>query len=367
MAQSPESRRKSRVELREWAQSLPKVDLHRHLEGSLRLSTLADIAIEHGIDLPSYDIELLRPYVQFTEDQPDFHGFLSKFELLRRFYTSQEAVQRLARETVMDAAEDNIRYLEVRFNPVALARGQNFPLSDVVEWVVEAISGAQAESGTRTCLILQVGREEDSDDVINEIVELAMAYFGPLVRGIDLAGNELKYPDYQRFSQPFQQARDTGLHVTVHAGEALGAESIRSALNLLHPQRIGHGIRAVENSDVVRKLYENATTLEICPTSNLQTGAVRGMTQHPLMDLYSLRLRVTLNTDDPSISDTTLSDEYVVAVNAIGMRQQHIYRMLRYAADAAFIPDAERPWLMLTLRRELAAYPGALAAFDALL
>lgn len=351
----------SRTELQAWARSLPKVDLHRHLEGSLRLDTLAEIALEHGIDLPSYDIEQLRPYVQVTDDPPDFHRFLEKFRLLRRFYTSREAVQRIAQEAVLDAASDNIRYLELRFNPVALSRVQNFPLNDVVDWVEKAVADAQQSAGIRVCLILQVGRD-DNLSVADEIVDIAIAHLGPMVRGIDLAGDEVNFPA-ENFKEPFQRARAAGLNVTAHAGEAVGAESIRSAVHYLGAQRIGHGIRAVENSDIVRMLYEKGTALEVCPTSNLQTGVVRGLVQHPLVDLFNLRLRVTINTDDPSVSDTTLSDEYVVAVSAIGLEQRFIYRALRNAIDAAFLPPEERAELVDRFCEWLRDYPGALEEF----
>jgi len=139
--------------------NLPKIDLHRHLEGSLRLSTLAEIAHQHGVDLPSWDLEQLRPYVQVVdEDQPDFHGFLAKFTLLRRFYSSREAVMRVAYEAVADAAEDNIRYLELRFNPVALALNQGFSFEEVVDWVISATDKAQAEHAIQSRLIVQIGR-----------------------------------------------------------------------------------------------------------------------------------------------------------------------------------------------------------------
>ncbi len=356
----------AQLPLRQWAARLPKIDLHRHLEGSLRLNTLAEIAMEHGIDLPSYDTERLRPYVQITDDPPDFYRFLEKFRLLRRFYTSKEAVQRVAHEAVMDAAADNIRYLELRFNPVALSRAQDFPLADVVEWVVEAIAKAQEESGTRTCLILQIGREEESLDVAYEIVELAIAHFGPLVRGVDLAGNEAKFPDHRRFAGPFRRAREAGLHITVHAGEVLGPESIHSALTYLRPERIGHGIHAVEDSELVQQLRQERIALEVCPTSNLQTGAVRNIALHPLVDIAHLDLRFTINTDDPSISDTTLTDEYVVVVGDIGLERWWVYRAMRNAVEAAFIPDEERAWLRGRFREWLSPYPGAVETFDAL-
>ena len=150
--------------------NLPKIDLHRHLEGSLRLSTLAEIARQHGVDLPSWDLEELRPYVQVMDDTPDFHGFLAKFKLLRRFYSSREAVMRVAYEAVADAAADNVRYLELRFNPVALSLNQGFSFEDVVDWVILATTQAQqdhphsdsldcANRSTRTPICSTTGRD----------------------------------------------------------------------------------------------------------------------------------------------------------------------------------------------------------------
>lgn len=358
-----ELRLKVDSDLRAWARALPKVDLHRHLEGSLRLNTLAEIGAAHQLDLPTHDPEELRPYVQIVDDATDHLEFLKIFQVLRHFYTSKEAVQRMAREAVHDAADDGVRYLELRFNPLALAKIKGFPLEDVVPWVIEAVEEAQAETQTRTCLILQIPRNETLW-VAHEIIELAIAHFGPIVRGIDLAGDELSYPP-ERFIDPFRRAREAGLHITVHAGEWAGADSVNAALKFLHPERIGHGIRSIESSAAIRALAERRVTLEVCITSNLQTGAIRGYSRHPLPDLLNLNLRTTLNTDDPGISAITLADEYIRAHTMLGLPWPQIIRMLRYAVDAAFIPPEEKPGLLETFRRELARFPGALACFEA--
>ncbi len=345
-----------------WARTLPKIDLHRHLEGSLRLTTLTELARIHDIKLPSYDVEGLRPHVQVTDDPPGFESFIDKFRLLRKFYGSKDIVQRIVWEAVSDAAQDNVVYLELRFNPLALARAGSFGFAEVVDWVVEATAKAEVETGLRTCLILQVPRQEPLA-VAQEIVDVAIANFGPWVRGVDLAGDEVNYPP-ALFIEPFQRAFDAGLHITVHAGEALGAESVREAVLYLHPQRIGHGVRCIENSHVVRMLYDQGIALEVCPTSNLHTRVVTALPQHPLGDLLKLRLRVTLNTDDPGISDITLSNEVWVAVRQMGMTQSMVYRMLRNAVDSAFIPSEERPALRAKCLGALSDYPGGVEAFD---
>jgi adenosine deaminase len=326
--------------MRSLLQQMPKVDLHRHLEGSLRLQTLADIAMEHGIDLPGKSIEELRPYVQVTEETTDFHSFLAKFKLLRQMYQTKEAVERIAYEAVADAANDNIRYLELRFNPVALSQAQDFRLSDVTDWVCQTVKGAQEELDIVVRLILQIGRDE-SLQVADEIIDIAITHRSQGVVGVDLAGDEVNYPPH-RFADSFTRARDAGLGITIHAGEAGGAENVGDSIRLLHAARIGHGIRTVENSNVIRLVKEQGITLEVCPTSNFQTGVVSRLNQHPVLDLVMLGLPVTLNTDDPSISDITLTDEYMVVLMAIGLEVKHIRQAIHQAIEAAFLTDEER-------------------------
>jgi len=334
--------------------ALPKVDLHRHLEGSLRLKTLSEIAKDHGIDLPSYDIEYLRPLATVvTDERPDFHLFLAKFAFLRRFYPNQGAVERVASEAVADAAADNIKYLELRFNPVALSRQQGFHLDDAVTWVCRAVEKAQQEHDIWTRLILQIGRDEDLNTA-TEILEIALAHRADGVVGVDLAGDEVRY-SARRFAPIFQRAREEGLGVTVHAGEAGGAENVREAILLLGAQRIGHGVRSIENSDVVHIIRNHGVTLEVCPTSNLQTAVVPRVWQHPLADLLALNLRVTINTDDPSVSDTTLTDEYMTAMLGMGITMEQIRHMILLGIAGAFLPPDEKKALAERFHRELKA------------
>jgi len=346
-----------------WARSLPKIDLHRHLEGSLRLSTLVELAPECGIELDRYDAETLRPLVQMTEDAPDFQRFLAKFDILRLFYVSPEVIKRMTREAISDAARDGVVYLELRFNPLALARLNGFSFADVVTWVIEATEEGQRETHTRTCLILQIPRQE-SLAVADEIVDLAIANFGPLVRGIDLAGDEVNYSP-ELFAEQFSRAHRAGLNVTVHAGEAMGAHSVESAVHALHPHRIGHGVRAVEDSSVVTMLRERSITLEICPTSNLHTGVFSDLSHHPLADLVNLGLQVTVNTDDPSVSDTTLTHEVAVSVGQIGLAQLQYYRVLRYAVEASFLSPVGKIALRELIRTKIDRHAEAAAAFEA--
>ncbi len=327
-------------ELRRILQRLPKVDLHRHLEGSLRLETLAEIAREHGIDLPSYEIEHLRPYVQITNDPPNFQRFLEKFRLLRRFYTTREAVERVAYEAIVDAAEDNVRYLELRFNPAALSQAGGFGFDKVADWVIEAADRAAADTHIVVRLLCTIVRHEPIE-LAERTIEVALARRDRGIVGVDLAGDEVRFSALP-FRDVLRRAADGGLGITIHAGEAAGADNVREAIELLGANRIGHGIRSIENSDVVKVLRDRHVTLEVCPTSNLQTGVMQKFGHHPLRDLYLLGVPVTINTDDPSISDTTLTDEYLVAIMGMGVTLRNIREFNWLAVQAAFLPADER-------------------------
>lgn len=332
---------KRRKSLRETLQNLPKVDLHRHLEGSLRLATLAEIAREHGVELPSYDIEALRPYVQVTTDEaPDFHTFLQKFNFLARFYSRLDCIDRISYEAVADAAQDNVKYLELRFNPVTLALSQGFYLEEVVKRVIRAVKRAERDFDIKVGLLVTIRRDYDQDTA-SRVVDMAIRYADQSIVGLDLAGDEVHY-SARPFAQLFRKAKEAGLGITVHAGEATGAESVRTAIELLGTDRIGHGVRANEDLAVLDLVRERGITLEMCPTSNIQTAAVKAITQHPLRAFYQIGLPVTINTDDPSISNTTLTDEYMVAVRDIGVTVPEIKQMILTGVRAAFLPPSEK-------------------------
>lgn len=342
------------TELRRRLGAMPKVDLHRHLEGSLRLRTLSDIALEHGIDLPSYDIEYLRRFATVTDDIYDFQRFLEKFSFLRGFYTSQEAVERIAYEAVADAAADNVKYLELRFNPVALARRQQFSYHDVAGWVCAAVGRAACDTNVTANLIIQIGREEPVE-VGHGLVDVALAFREHGVVGVDLAGDEIRHPA-AAFTEVFRRARDGGLHVTIHAGEAGDASNVREAIELLGAERIGHGIRAIDSPEVMALARERRIAFEVCPTSNIQTGLVDQIGRHPLVTMLAQGARVTINTDDPSICDMTLTDEYMMVMLAMSVTLQQIKRAILTAVDVSFQAQGDRERMAAWFQRELASF-----------
>ncbi|MCA9971852.1 MAG: adenosine deaminase [Anaerolineales bacterium] len=324
--------------------AMPKIDLHRHLEGSLRLETLLEIAREFGLDLPANNLEHLRPYVQITDDPQDHEVFLSKFEVLRHFYRSPEAIHRLAYEVVADAAADNIDYLELRFSPQALARVRGFALTDVTDWVIAATRQASQDHGIQVGLIVTLVRHDPIEQATG-VADVALSRFGQGIVGLDLAGNEVKFPPGP-FRPIFDRAKAEGMGITVHAGEWASAVGVRQAIEELHADRIGHGVRSIENSEILRLVRDRQVALEVCLTSNLQTGVVRKMRHHPLVDLLNLGVRVTLNTDDPSVSDCLLTDEYRVAVEVLGLGYADLRKLILNAAHASFLPPAAQQKLI---------------------
>jgi adenosine deaminase len=330
---------------------LPKIDLHRHLEGSLRLETLLEIASDIDLDLPINNLDQLRPYVQVTDDPPDYEVFLHKFEVLRRFYRSPETIHRVAYEAVADAAADNVHYLELRFSPQALSRVRGFPLGDVTDWVIDAVSQASHDFDIQVGLIITLVRHDPVEQA-RHVAEVAFERFGKGVVGLDLAGNEVRFPPAP-FTPLFKEAKQVGLGVTVHAGEWASAFGVREAVEELYADRIGHGVRTIENSEVLRLVREREVALEICLTSNLQTGVVRSLTHHPLVDMLGLDVLTTLNTDDPAISNITLTNEYEVAMDILGLTYSDLRQMILVAAKTAFLTERERNQLVARFEEKL--------------
>jgi len=257
---------------------------------------------------------------------------------------------RTRQEAIADAAMDNVRYLELRFTPVALSKAENFPLAEVIDWVIEGARQAQREHGILTRLIASVNRHE-SVHLAAEVAQLAVDRRDSGIVGLDLAGNEANFPA-SPFVEVFQEARQAGLHITVHAGEWGGAGNVAQAITQLGAERIGHGVRVMEDPAVVALAHERATTFEVCITSNYQTGVVSGLAEHPVLNMLAAGLNVTLNTDDPGISQITLSDEYCLAFEKMGISLETLRQRTLAAAQAAFLPEDERQGLVASLERE---------------
>lgn len=328
--------------------AMPKIELHRHLEGAIRLQTLLETAQEYDIDLPDHTAAGLRAHVQVTPtDTFNMQHFLKKFAVLRRFFVSPEVIRRVAREAVIDAANDNIRYMELRFTPKALGKLMNYPFDEVIAWVGEAVRDEQAHHDISVRLIISVNRHESLGDAERQLVAaVANKHLG--VVGVDLCGQEIGFPATP-FIEMFQDARQHGLGVTIHAGEWDTPRNISQAIEKMGATRIGHGVRVLENSDVLLLARERGVTFEVCPTSNLHTGVIGRIESHPFQEMTTLGLRTTLNTDDPAISNISLTHEYQTAVERLGMSISTLDGLVRRAAEAAFMKTLEREQLIARL------------------
>ena len=331
---------------------LPKIELHRHLEGAIRLETLVDVGQKYQIPLPAYEVESLRPHVQMTaEDPPNFDAFLSKFSVLRQFFCSADVIMRVVREAIEDAAADHVRYMELRFTPNALARLKGFSIDEVIGWVCEAAQEASHINRINVKLIVSMNRHE-SLEIGKQTLDAALKFRDQGVVGLDLAGREPGFPA-RPFGTFFREAKRQGLGVTIHAGEWEGPENVRDAIENLWTDRIGHGVRAVEDSEIVQLARQRGVYFEVCPTSNLQTGVVKWLGHHPVLDLHYLDMPITINTDDPAVHMTSLTDEYALAVQGMGIKVKDIHEMIFNAARASFLPPDEKEDLLMSLRREI--------------
>ncbi len=331
--------------------TIPKVELHRHLEGSLRVTTLADIARTYNIGYT--DTAELTPLVQIGEQEPyTVENFLSKFATLRQFYRTSEIIQQVTREAIEDAAQDKIRYMELRFTPVALSRHQNFPLPDAMDWVIKSARQSCQDYGLNVKLIASVNRHE-SVQLAEQVIKLAVERKDAGIIGIDLAGDEANF-SAAPFKELFADARAAGMHICLHAGEWSGPENVAYAIEEMRAERIGHGVRVLEDPGVVKLAREVGIPFEVCLTSNYQSGIVRRLEDHPARQMVAQGLNVTLNTDDPGISRITLTEEYQRAARYLSFTPAQIGQFILNAASASFLEPTEKEALVVSLRQALA-------------
>jgi adenosine deaminase len=322
------------------APDVPLVDLHRHLDGNVRLATVLDIARRHGIRLPTDNIEELRPYAQVHSAVPSLMDFIAKFELYKQIFVDAEAIERLAFENLEDAVAEGIDYIELRFSPAFMGEHYNLSAQAVTEAICAGLHRAQSQLPVQAQLIVIMSRHLGEERCWEEL-EAAIAYQAHGVVAIDLAGDETNFPG-TRFRRHFERARAAGLRITAHAGEASGADSVRQAIEELGAERIGHGVHAIEDEAVLDLIAAHSVAIESCPTSNVQTSTVASYAAHPLPAFLRRGLLVTLATDDPGISAIDLPYEYRVAQDELGLSTEELRRLQSNGVAAAFLSDSER-------------------------
>jgi adenosine deaminase len=305
----------------------------------MRFDTMLEIARTHGITVPIGSNPISNLLGEETTEPDTIQNFLAKFKTLRMFYRSPEIIHRVTREAIEDAANDNVRHLELLFSPVALSRAERFPMGQVMDWVCESAGKAAREFGMQVVLIASVNRHE-SVELAEQAAWLAAARIGSGILGLDLAGNEAEYPAAP-FLGIFKEAQQSGLKLTVHAGEWAGAADVREAIETFNANRIGHGVRVMEDPGTIAISRERGTPFEVCVTSNLRTGVIQSIREHPVMRMLKAGLNVTLGTDDPSILQITLSGEYRQVCEDLGMEHKTLKKCILAAARACFLPAPE--------------------------
>jgi len=317
--------------------SVPKIDLHRHLEGSVTPETLIYIARTYGGKLPAHDLGTLRTLVQMNNECPGFKTFLNKFAIFRGFYTCREAIECAVCRAVEAAAADNVQYLELRYSPTHFSSLGRFNECDVVAWVHGAMQRSARTCGIIVVPILTISRDYGLETAATT-VEMALSLHDTFFFALDIAGDEMSNPA-EPFRGLFEKCRARGLGLTLHAGEAGGARNVREAVTRFGARRIGHGIAAAEDSALMRLLRDRDVLLEVCLTSNLHTGVVPSIAAHPVRTLMGHGVAISLNTDDPAISAISLSDEYLLAYTQLGFTMAMLNNVNRAALGHVFHPD----------------------------
>jgi len=334
-------------------EKLPKTDLHVHLDGSLRLKTILDLAEKQRVELPARDEEGLGKAMNLGQNCGSLVEYLKAFDVTLRVMQTEDALERIAYELAEDAARENVRYMEVRYAPMLHTR-RGLKLTSVVEAVLSGLRQAQTNFRIESNIII-CGIRNVSPESSLEMAELAVAYKNRGVVGFDLAGAEYDHPA-KHHRNAFQLVRDNNINVTIHAGEAYGPESIAQAVHTCGAHRIGHGCRLRENGDLLHYVNDHRIPLECCPSSNVQTGAIRDLASHPLKLYYNLGLRVTVNTDNRLVTDTTVSKELWLCHTQMGLTLQDLKQIILAGFKSAFLPFHVKQQYLRSVSEELRAF-----------
>lgn len=323
---------------------LPFIDLHRHLDGNVRLETILDLGEHHHLPLPADNLEDLRPHIQVTEPLTDILAYFKKFEWMVSVFMDYDACRRVAYENVLDAEGEKIDYIELRFSPVFMAEPHGLHPEGVVEAVVAGIKQGLAETKSIQVNLLGIISRTYGVEVGYQELNALLAYKDEIA-GLDLAGDEAGFPG-ELFVDHFTRARNAGWGITVHAGESAQSESVWQAIRGLGATRIGHAVRITEDPTLIKFMRDHHIGIESSLTSNVHTNTVSSYADHPLKTFLDWGLLATINTDDPGISPVTLEDEYRYAVEKAGLTVEDTRKAQENALAIAFLSKLEKHRLM---------------------
>lgn len=331
-----------------FAQALPKAELHVHLEGAIRPETLLKLAERHGIELPAHDLAGMRDFYRFR----DFLHFIQVYTTICRCLRTPEDFHLVTREFLAYQASLNVRYCEVFFAPGHFLK-QGADLGAIVDAITQARAEGLVEHGVRMELLADISREMGPEMGVR-IAREAVRLQDRGLLGLGLGGAEAEFPA-EWFTEAFTLAREAGMPVVAHAGEAAGPASVWNALNHLGARRIGHGVRAIEDAELVAHLRTHQIPLEVCPTSNICIGIYPGYEAHPLRRLIEAGCLVTLGSDDPPMFETDLVREYEVAITRFGLDRAAIEQLVLNGVRASFLPEADKLRYLASFEAELAS------------
>ena len=318
--------------------TIPKAELHLHLDGSVRPKTVLELAKQGGVPLPTEDLEKLKDFLQATDSTASLVEYITFFELPIAVLQSVAALERATYELCEDLKNDNVRYAEIRYGPWLHVQ-QGLSLTDVIRAVLSGWTAGRKAFGLEGGVIVTALRDMPPAQNV-ALAQVAGRFVNEGVVGFDLAGDEAGHPPILH-EDAFRVARSLGLNITIHAGEAAGPESVRQAISM-GAVRLGHGVRAQEDADVLAMIREHAVQLDTAPTSNAQTKAVRTLRDHPLKRFYERGIKVTISTDSRTVSDITLTDEYKTVARVLGCSREQIWAMNLQALDGGFGDELTR-------------------------
>lgn len=334
--------------LDEFIRRLPKAELHLHLEGSIAPATLLEIAQRNGVDIPARD----EAGVAQLFDYRNFHEFLTVFMALAQALRYGRDFEQIAYELGQHLHEQNVRYAEVMISP-ALYYKRGLDLSEVVQGTVAGFARAERDFGVMMRLAFDYGRQFGVE-LAWELLEVAVGNMRHGVIAWSIGGDEVNNPP-ELFAEVFAAARRAGLHTMAHAGEVVGPPSVWGAVDTLLAERLGHGIRSIGDPALLAHLAERGVVLDVCPTSNVRTGAVADFASHPLRKLFDAGVRVSINTDDPIFFATTMIDEYRLAAKAFGFGADELAAVTLDSVRATFLPEPEKAAMVGRFEQQIAA------------
>ena len=329
--------------------ALPKAELHVHLDGSLRPATLIELARDRGQPLPVWKPDELASHM-VASDTRSLEEYLAHFDTILSVLQDAAAIERVAYELAEDNARENVRYLEVRFCP-ALNTREGLSPAEALDASLNGLARTEEAFPIDTALIV-CGLRNLDPSTSRMLADLAVSYKEKGVVAFDLAGSEQGHPAKEH-QEAFQTAALAGLGITVHAGEGYGPDSIRQALRDCRAHRIGHGTRLREDADLMEHVKGLRIPLEVCITSNVQTGAAASFEEHPARTYFDQGLVITLNTDNRLVSGTTLTDEYWKAHRHLGFTWSELKQVARMGFQSAFLPPDEKGALLELVELEM--------------